>query len=61
MDSIDNFKMQALDTMAATIGTLETEVSKSRAYLDRVQRQDQQLASGALDIESGSGTPGGLR
>ncbi|HXR67353.1 MAG TPA: toxic anion resistance protein [Dermatophilaceae bacterium] len=63
MDSIDNFKMQALDTMAATIGTLETEVAKSREYLDRVQRQDQQLASGALDLESGAapGTPRGLR
>jgi hypothetical protein len=36
MDSIDNFKLQALDTMAATIGTLETEVAKSREYLDRV-------------------------
>src|SRR5687768_13160171 len=60
MDSIDNFKLQALDTMAATIGTLETEVVKSREYLDRVQRQDQQLASGAMDLESGA-TPGRLR
>ena len=60
MDSIDTFKLQALDTMAATIGTLETEVAKSREYLDRVQRQDHQLASGALDLEGG-GTPGGLR
>ena len=60
MDSIDTFKMQALDTMAATIGTLETEVAKSREYLDRVQRQDHQLASGALDLESGA-APGGLR
>jgi hypothetical protein len=39
---------------------LETEVAKSREYLDRVQRQDHQLASGALDLESGA-TPGGLR
>jgi uncharacterized protein YaaN involved in tellurite resistance len=59
MDSIDTFKMQALDTMAATIGTLETEVVKSREYLDRVSNQDQRLASGSLDIEGG--TPGGLR
>ena len=36
MDSIDTFKVEALDTMAATIGTLETEVAKSREYLDRV-------------------------
>jgi uncharacterized protein YaaN involved in tellurite resistance len=60
MDSIDNFKLQALDTMAATIGTLEAEVIKSREYLDRVRRQDHQLASGALDLEGGA-TPGGLR
>ena len=51
------------EVLAATIGTLETEVAKSREYLDRVQRQDQQLASGALDLESGAapGTPRGLR
>jgi len=61
MDSIDNFKLQALDSMAATIGTLETEVAKSREYLDRVSRQDQQLASGALDLQSGGSTPSGLR
>ena len=30
MDAIDTFKVQALDTMAATIGTLETEVTKSQ-------------------------------
>ena len=36
MDAIDTFKVQALDTMAATIGTLETEVAKSQAYLERV-------------------------
>ena len=30
MDAIDTFKVQALDTMAATIGTLETEVTSRR-------------------------------
>lgn len=59
MDSIDNFKLQALDTMQTTISTLESEVSKSRAYLDRVNNTDQRLASGALDIEGGA--PGGRR
>jgi uncharacterized protein YaaN involved in tellurite resistance len=53
MDSIDTFKMQALDTMATTIGTLESEVVKSREYLDRVSRQDAQRASGALDLDGG--------
>ena len=50
MDAIDTFKVQALDNMAATIGTLETEVAKSRSYLDRVQRQDQRIVSGTLDL-----------
>ncbi|MBK8459704.1 MAG: toxic anion resistance protein [Micropruina sp.] len=40
MDSIDQFKLRALDTMAATIGTLETEVIKSKSYLERVAQQD---------------------
>ena len=44
MDSIDAFKLKALDTMAATIGTLEVEVVKSRAYLDRVAAQDSRAA-----------------
>ncbi len=52
MDSIDQFKLKALDTMAATIGTLEAEVVKSREYLDRVAAQDtraQQLPSITID------------
>ncbi len=61
MDSIDTFKMAALDTMAATIGTLEGEVTKSREYLERVQRQDHQLASGALDLAAGPAQPGTSR
>src|ERR671917_15714 len=60
MDSIDTFKLKALDTMAATISTLEGEVVKSREYLDRVSRHDQQLATGALDLNEG-GAPGTLR
>jgi uncharacterized protein YaaN involved in tellurite resistance len=55
MDSIDAFKAAALDSMATTIGTLESEVDKSRAYLDRVSRQDAQLASGALDLDAAPG------
>ncbi len=50
MDAIDTFKVQALDNMAATIGTLETEVSKSQAYLDRVNRQNQKVTMGSLDL-----------
>jgi uncharacterized protein YaaN involved in tellurite resistance len=51
MDAIDSFKVQALDTMAATIGTLETEVTKSRAYLERVDRQNPDVAHGSLDLD----------
>jgi uncharacterized protein YaaN involved in tellurite resistance len=50
MDSIDEFKLKALDSMSATIGVLETEVEKSRSYLDRVQKHDQRNAAGTLDI-----------
>ena len=50
MDAIDTFKVQALDNMAATIGTLETEVTKSQAYLDRVNRQNPAITAGSLDL-----------
>jgi uncharacterized protein YaaN involved in tellurite resistance len=54
MDAIDTFKVQALDNMAATIGTLENEVAKSRDYLDRASRQSssdpQGSGGGSLDL-----------
>lgn len=50
MDSIDDFKLKALDNMATTIGVLETEVQKSKGYLDRVRQHDARNAAGALDI-----------
>ena len=52
MDAIDTFKVEALDSMAATIGTLETEVTKSRTYLDRVQQQDDRIATGRSTSDS---------
>lgn len=55
MDAIDQFKVQALDTMAATIGTLETEVAKSQEYLERVSRHDQRVVAGSLDLGPGAG------
>ncbi|MGB8382661.1 MAG: toxic anion resistance protein [Dermatophilaceae bacterium] len=50
MDAIDTFKVQALDNMAATIGTLESEVSKSREYLERANRVQPTVQVGALDL-----------
>lgn len=52
MDSIDEFKIKALDSMSATIGVLETEVEKSRSYLERVQDHDRRNAAGALDLDN---------
>ena len=46
MDAIDGFKVKALDSMAATIGVLETETTKARSYLDRVQQSDRTGAAG---------------
>jgi uncharacterized protein YaaN involved in tellurite resistance len=51
MDAIDTYKVAALDSMAATIGTLETETVKARQYLDRVHDNDLRASSG-----SGSGS-----
>jgi uncharacterized protein YaaN involved in tellurite resistance len=52
MDAMDTYKIAALDTMAATIGTLEGEVTKARTYLDRVSTTDSGLVSGSLDLGS---------
>jgi uncharacterized protein YaaN involved in tellurite resistance len=52
MDSIDEFKLKALDSMSTTIGVLETEVQKSKSYLERVQKHDARNAQGALDLSS---------
>jgi uncharacterized protein YaaN involved in tellurite resistance len=41
MDSIAAFKVQALDSMAQTIGVLETETAKAKPYLERARRGDQ--------------------
>jgi len=50
MDAIDTFKVQALDNMAATIGTLENEVAKSQDYLARVSRHDERVQAGSLEL-----------
>ncbi|WP_251153889.1 toxic anion resistance protein [Cellulosimicrobium sp. Marseille-Q4280] len=51
LDSISTFKTQALDSMAQTIGVLETETTKANEYLDRARRSDvSQAGNGSLDI-----------
>lgn len=53
MDAIDTFKVQALDSMGKTIGSLQTEVTKAQSYLDRVQKSNDNTTSGALDLDPG--------
>lgn len=50
MDTIDAFKLEALNTMSATIGTLENEVAKSREYLDRVSNSEARMQAASLDV-----------
>lgn len=49
MDAIDTFKLKALDTMKATVTTLEGEVLKSKGYIARAEgaTQAQSSVSGA--------------
>lgn len=51
MDSIDDFKLKALNNMAQTIGVLEQEVVKSRSYLERAQRQQPTTVTN-LDVDT---------
>ena len=52
MDAIDTFKVQALDSMAQTVTTLQTEIDKSQEYLKRVRAAEvgTDHAAGALDL-----------
>jgi uncharacterized protein YaaN involved in tellurite resistance len=45
MDSIDTFKLKALENMKQTVTALEGEVGKSKAYIARAQGQAEATAS----------------
>ena len=49
MDAIDTFKLQALDTMKQTVGTLTSEVEKSRGYIARAEGAAQAQLSASRD------------
>ena len=53
MDAIDTFKVQALDSMGKTIGSLQTEITKAQTYVERVQKSNDNTTSGALDLGPG--------
>lgn len=40
MDAIDSFKSEALNSMSATISTLNDEVAKAQSYLERANKGD---------------------
>lgn len=46
MDSIDTFKVKALDSMKQTVDSLEAEIGKSKAYIARAQGQAEGVAEG---------------
>jgi uncharacterized protein YaaN involved in tellurite resistance len=56
MDSIDTFKLQALDSMKQTIDGLTIEVNKAQTYMDRAKAssQNEAQASGDLAIPAAS-------
>jgi uncharacterized protein YaaN involved in tellurite resistance len=56
MDSIDAFKLSALDSMKQTIDALSTEVTKAQTYLDRAKAssRNEAQASGDLAIPAAS-------
>jgi len=49
LDMIDNYKVQALDTMHQTITALSGEVEKAQSYLDRSRQRDVAEATAGLD------------
>jgi len=53
MDAIANFKSRSLDSMQKTVDALSTEVTKARAYLDRVRREQSAAALGTDRNDSG--------
>jgi uncharacterized protein YaaN involved in tellurite resistance len=52
MDSIDTFKLKALESMKTTVNALSTEVEKSKGYIARAEGADQGQSSPlqALDV-----------
>jgi len=47
MDSIDTFKVKALDSMKQTVTTLEGEITRSKAYIARTQGQSEGTGTSA--------------
>ncbi|SMH29956.1 Uncharacterized conserved protein YaaN involved in tellurite resistance [Rathayibacter oskolensis] len=51
MDSISDFKIKALDSMAQTVGVLQTETAKAGEYVERARRSTTDIdATSSLDL-----------
>ncbi len=50
LDTIDSFKLKALDSMKTTVDTLTTTIEKSKTYVERVRQQE--AASVLKDVRS---------
>jgi uncharacterized protein YaaN involved in tellurite resistance len=58
MDEIDTFKIKALGNLETTINALETEIDKSRSYVNRVRAQQATEGDGTNSGSTSSGSPG---
>ena len=52
MDSIDSFKLKALENMKQTVNTLGNEVEKSRGYIARAEGVEQSRLAGSASTAS---------
>jgi len=59
MDEIDTFKVKALGNLQTTINALETEIDKSRTYINRVRASEAVNPDGSAPAALGGPTPGG--
>jgi uncharacterized protein YaaN involved in tellurite resistance len=50
MDSITQYKLEALATMQQTVGALSTQVEKAQTYLDRVRGEEAARSAGSVDL-----------
>ncbi|MCJ1702239.1 toxic anion resistance protein [Rathayibacter sp. VKM Ac-2926] len=51
MDSISDFKIKALDSMAQTVGVLQVETAKAGEYVERTRRSNSDIdAASSLDL-----------
>jgi uncharacterized protein YaaN involved in tellurite resistance len=52
MDSISQYKVEALATMKQTVSALSSEVEKAQKYIDRVRSEEAANAAGSIDLSA---------